>query len=68
MSKRELIQQAMAERKISVDKLRELSGIPRATLYRYFGGADMRGSAVEAVERSLGLSASPTPSQPPEAA
>lgn len=59
MTKRELILQAKAERKVSTDELSALSGVPRTTLYRYFQGADMRGSAVEAVENALGLSRAP---------
>ena len=59
MNKRELIMQARAERGMSVDELSKLSSVPRTTLYGYFNGADMRGSAVEAVERALGMSAIP---------
>lgn len=55
MTKRELIQKARVERGLSVDELSKISGVPRTTLYTYFKGADMRGSAVEAVESALRL-------------
>jgi AcrR family transcriptional regulator len=70
MNKRELIKQAKAERKLSTDDLAGASGVPRTTLYRYFKGADMRGTAVEAVERALGIAPYPDPApiQPQDAA
>lgn len=55
MSKRDCIIKARSERGLSVDELAKLSGVPRTTLYSYFKGTDMRGTAVEAVERALGI-------------